>query len=51
MFRLHEKMQTEYTWLRSNPVESANQRVHGYNYIYDRVPNRYERLEMIYRYG
>lgn len=42
-------MQTDYTWIRSNPVENPRQRVHGYNYIYNIAPNRMERLEMIYR--
>ena len=49
MSTLQEKMQTDYTWIRSAPAENPRQRVHGYNYIYNNAPNKFERLEMIYR--
>lgn len=50
MTNLHEKMQTDYTWIRSHQEENPKQRTHGYNYLYNNAPNSYERLEMIYRY-
>lgn len=48
----HEKMQVDYTWLRNNPAsdEKLRQRLHGYHYLYNKAPNGFERLEMIYRY-
>lgn len=49
MSTLQDKMQTDYTWIRSAPAENPRQRVHGYNYIYNNAPNKFERLEMIYR--
>jgi len=48
---VHEKMQTDYIWLRDHSqADSWGQaRTHGYNYLYYHVPNKKERLEMIYR--
>ena len=46
-----DKMETDYLWIRNNPALDADvkMRTHGYNYVYDHVPNKKERLEMIYR--
>jgi len=48
---VHEKMQTDYIWLRDHSqADSWGQaRTHGYNYLYYHIPNRRERMEMIYR--
>jgi len=47
----HEKMQTDYLWMRDHTQADswAQARTHGYNYLYYHVPNKRERLEMIYR--
>jgi len=46
-----DKMQTDYLWVRehSDADSWAKSRTHGYNYLYYQVPNKRERLEMIYR--
>ena len=44
-------METDYLWIRNNPALDADVklRTHGYHYLYEHVPNKKERLEMIYR--
>lgn len=44
------KMASDYLWVRHAPIEENSKvRTHGYSYLYNRAPNRIERLEMIYR--
>lgn len=51
MSQIHEKMNSDYIWVRNHNSLDADTklRTHGYHYIYDHVPNKKERLEMIYR--
>ena len=51
MTHTHEKMQTDYLWIKNHPAMDADVklRTHGYHYLYEHVPNKKERLEMIYR--
>lgn len=43
-------MTSDYVWVRHAPIEEGVKfRNHGYHYLYNRAPNRVERLEMIYR--
>ena len=51
MSNVHEKMQTDYLWLRdhSSADDWVKARTHGYHYLYTNVPNKRERLEMIHR--
>jgi hypothetical protein len=44
-------MHTDYIWVRGNPALDADAklRTHGYHYLYEHVPNKKERLDMIYR--
>ncbi len=51
MSNIHEKMQTDYLWIKNHPALDGDVklRTHGYHYLYDNVPNKKERLEMIYR--
>ena len=46
-----DKMETDYLWIRGNPAVDSDVklRTHGYHYVYEHVPNKTERLEMIYR--
>ena len=46
-----DRMETDYLWLKQdrNPDAATNFRFHGYNYVMKRVPNKQERIEMIYR--
>ncbi|KAL4464094.1 hypothetical protein ABPG74_006031 [Tetrahymena malaccensis] len=48
---LHEKMQTDYLWVKDHSQADswAKARTHGYNYIAHTVPNKKERYEMIWR--
>lgn len=44
------KMTADYLWVRHAPIEEGSKvRNHGYHYLYNRAPNRIERLESIYR--
>ena len=44
------KMASDYLWVRHAPTEEGSKvRNHGYSYLYNRAPNRIERLESIYR--
>ena len=44
------KMASDYLWVRHAPTEEGSKvRTHGYSYLYNRAPNRIERLESIYR--
>lgn len=44
------KMASDYLWIRHAPTEEGSKvRNHGYSYLYNRAPNRIERLESIYR--
>ena len=51
MSGVHERMQTDYIWLREHSTadDAAKTRTHGYNYLYYHAPNKRERTEMIYR--
>ena len=43
-------MASDYLWVRHAPTEEGSKvRNHGYSYLYNRAPNRIERLESIYR--
>ena len=48
---VHDKMQTDYVWLRDHSTADdwVKARTHGQHYLYNHVPNKRERLEMIYR--
>jgi hypothetical protein len=44
------KMASDYLWVRHAPIEEGLKvKNHGLNYLYNRAPNRIERLEMVYR--
>ncbi len=51
MSQIHEKKHTNYFWIRNNPALDADVKLgtHGYQYLYEHVPNKKERLDMIYR--
>jgi hypothetical protein len=51
MSQAHEKMNNDYVWVRNHNSLDADTklRTHGYHYVYDHVPNKKERIEMIYR--
>lgn len=39
------KMASDYLWVRHAPVEEGSKvKNHGYHYLYNRAPNRVERL-------
>ena len=42
MSQIHEKMQTDYIWIRINSALDADVklRTHCYHYIYEHVPNK-----------
>ena len=44
-------MVNDYLYIRDNSRvdDNCNMRTHGYNYLYYHVPNKGERLEMMYR--
>ena len=44
-------MVNDYLYIRDNTRvdDNCNMRTHGYNYLYYHVPNKGERLEMMYR--
>jgi len=51
MSQTQDRMQTDYLWLRdhSSADDWVKGRTHGQHYLYNHVPNKRERLEMIYR--
>jgi tricorn protease-like protein len=45
-----KNMASDYLWIRNAPLDQATTfKNHGNVYLYDRAPNRIERLEMMYR--
>lgn len=47
----HEKMNSDYIWVRNHSTADTGPqpRTHGYHYLYYHVPNAQERIEMAWR--